>query len=138
MSGKPASSTARYPASATARSVPGKSVEARPRTVYSWSSIWSGRTAPQYPPFDTPGGICPSLSSMKPLGIGIVGTGNIAGQYATDILAHPEIKLVAATDLDASRAAAFGEEHGCRIHGSLDDLLADPAVDIVVNLTVHQ
>src|SRR5439155_14021187 len=86
----------------------------------------------------TPGGICPSLSSMKPLGIGIVGTGNIAGQYATDILAHPEIKLVAATDLDASRAAAFGEEHGCRIHGSLDDLLADPAVGIVVNLTVHQ
>ena len=75
---------------------------------------------------------------MKPLGIGIVGTGNIAGQYATDILTHPEIKLVAATDLDASRAAAFGEEHGCRIHGSLDDLLADPAVDIVVNLTVHQ
>lgn len=75
---------------------------------------------------------------MTPLGLGIVGTGNIAGAYARDILTHPQIQLAAATDLDPSRAAAFGAEHGCPIHGSFDDLLADPSVDIVVNLTVHQ
>jgi len=75
---------------------------------------------------------------VTPLGLGIVGTGNIAGAYAHDILTHPQIRLAAATDLDASRAAAFGVEHGCPIHASLDDLLADPSVDIVVNLTVHQ
>ena len=75
---------------------------------------------------------------MKPLGLGIVGTGNIAGAYASDILTHPQIRLAAATDLNVTRAAAFGAEHGCLIHGSLDDLLADPTVDIVVNLTVHQ
>ena len=46
-------------------------------------------------------------------------------------------RLVAATDLDPDRAAAFGEAHGCRIHASLDELLADPEIDIVVNLTVH-
>lgn len=74
---------------------------------------------------------------MTPLGLGIVGTGNIAGAYARDILTHPQIRLVGATDLDAGRAAAFGLEHGCRIHASLDDLLDDPSVDIVVNLTVH-
>jgi predicted dehydrogenase len=74
---------------------------------------------------------------VTPLGLGIVGTGNIASAYARDILTHPQIRLAAATDLDASRAAAFGVEHGCPIHPSLDDLLADPAVDIVVNLTVH-
>ncbi len=74
---------------------------------------------------------------MTPLGLGIVGTGNIAGAYARDILTHPQIRLAAATDLDAGRAASFGVEHGCPIHASLDDLLADPAVDIVVNLTVH-
>ena len=74
---------------------------------------------------------------MTPLGLGIVGTGNIAGAYARDILTHPQVRLAAATDLDASRAEAFGAEHGCPIHESLDDLLADPAVDIVVNLTVH-
>lgn len=72
-----------------------------------------------------------------PLGLGIIGTGNIAGAYARDILTHPQIRLVAATDLDAGRAAAFGLEHGCRVHASIDDLLGDPAVDVVVNLTVH-
>lgn len=75
---------------------------------------------------------------MTPLGIGIVGTGNIAGGYARDALTHPEIRLVAATDLDPSRAVAFAESQGCRAHASLDDLLTDDEVDIVVNLTVHQ
>lgn len=74
---------------------------------------------------------------MTPLGLGIVGTGNIAGAYASDILTYPQIRLAAATDLDAAKAAAFGAEHGCPIHDSLDDLLADPSVDIVLNLTVH-
>jgi predicted dehydrogenase len=72
------------------------------------------------------------------LGIGIVGTGNIAGGYARDIPSHPEIRLVAATDLDPARATAFGQAFDCRAHASVDDLLADPDVDIVVNLTVHQ
>jgi predicted dehydrogenase len=75
---------------------------------------------------------------MTPLGLGIVGTGNIAGGYARDAETHPEIRLVAATDLDPSRAAAFAASHGCRAHASLEDLLADSAVDIVINLTVHQ
>ena len=74
---------------------------------------------------------------MTVLGLGIVGTGNIAGAYARDILTHPQIRLAAATDLDSSKAAAFGAEHGCAIRDSLDDLLADPSVDIVVNLTIH-
>jgi len=74
---------------------------------------------------------------MEPLGIGIVGTGNIAGGYARDILTHPEIHLAAATDLDPARSHAFAQEHGCRVHATVEDLLGDPAVDIVVNLTVH-
>jgi predicted dehydrogenase len=75
---------------------------------------------------------------MRPLGIGIVGTGNIAGGYAKDAVTHPEIRLVAATDLDPKRAATFAGAHSIRAHGSLDELLADDEVDIVVNLTVHQ
>jgi predicted dehydrogenase len=75
---------------------------------------------------------------MTPLGIGIVGTGNIANGYANDALTHPEIRLVAATDLDVGRATAFAKAHRIRSHRTLDDLLADDEVDIVVNLTVHQ
>ena len=51
---------------------------------------------------------------MDPLGLGIVGTGNIAGGYARDALTHPEIRLVAATDLQADRATDFAAAHGCR------------------------
>jgi len=73
-----------------------------------------------------------------PLGIGIVGCGNIAGPYARTIATHPdEIRLVAVTDIDSARAAAFATEHGVPAAPTLDALLADPAVDIVVNLTFH-
>jgi len=73
---------------------------------------------------------------VRPLGIGIVGCGNIAGPYALDIATHPELALLAAADLDPGRAAAFATKHGCR-PATLDELLADDAVDLVVNLTVH-
>jgi predicted dehydrogenase len=71
------------------------------------------------------------------LGLGIVGTGNIAGQYAADIATHPGIRLVTATDLDAARASAFADRFGIAVAPSFAALLADPSVDIVVNLTIH-
>jgi predicted dehydrogenase len=75
--------------------------------------------------------------SSRRAGIGIVGCGNIAGPYARSLALHDEVELVSVTDVDPDRAAAFAAEHGCRVHDSLAALLADPAVDIVVNLTVH-
>lgn len=75
--------------------------------------------------------------ATRPLGIGIVGCGNIAGPYAKSIALHDEIRLVAACDVDGARATAFAAEHGGRVHDSLEALLADPDVEIVVNLTVH-
>jgi predicted dehydrogenase len=75
--------------------------------------------------------------SGLPLRVALVGCGNIAGPYARCIAAHDEIELVAVTDVDPARAAAFGAEHGCRVHDSLEALLADPEVQVVVNLTVH-
>ena len=74
---------------------------------------------------------------MTPLGIGIVGTGNIAGGYARDALDPPRDPAGRRHGPRCRPATAFAAAHGCRVHASLDDLLADPAVDIVVNLTVH-
>lgn len=76
-------------------------------------------------------------SHTLPLGVGIVGCGNIAGPYARSIRGHDALRLVAVTDVDARRADAFAAEHGVISHPGLADLLADPGVDIVVNLTVH-
>jgi predicted dehydrogenase len=73
-----------------------------------------------------------------PLGVGIVGCGNISGPYARTIAGHPDaIRLVAVTDIDPARAIALAAEHGVRALPSLEALVADPAVDIVVNLTFH-
>ena len=80
----------------------------------------------------------PSVSSPTfPLGIGMVGCGNIAGPYARSIAAYDDLRLVAVTDVDVARAETFAAEHATRAQPSIEALLADPSVDIVVNLTVH-
>jgi predicted dehydrogenase len=88
-------------------------------------------------PSETPSATLPRHAEL-PLGVGIVGCGNIAGPYARTIANHPDaVRLVAVTDIYPERATAFAAEHGVRALASLDALLADPAVDIVVNLTFH-
>ena len=37
----------------------------------------------------------------------------------------------------AGRLAAFAAEHDVRAVATLDEVLADPSIDIIVNLTVH-
>ena len=69
-----------------------------------------------------------------PIRVGIAGCGHIAGPYARDIVAKPELRLVAATDLDPALARTLTETHGGRAVATLDDLLAED-VDVVVNLT---
>ncbi len=71
------------------------------------------------------------------LGVAIVGCGNIAGPYVRNLLTYPELALLGAADQDAGRARAFAAEHGGRAYPAVEALLADPAVDLVVNLTTH-
>jgi len=73
----------------------------------------------------------------SPLGVALVGCGNIAGAYARDLRSYGHVRLVGAFDLDHAKAEAFGREHELAIYETLDQLLADPAVDIAVNLTIH-
>ncbi len=70
------------------------------------------------------------------LGIGIIGAGNIAGPYAKDLSTYPELELRGVTDLLPERAQQFAAEHNCHAYASMDDLLADDAVQLVVNLTI--
>lgn len=67
--------------------------------------------------------------------VGIIGCGAIAGQYLDTFARTPTVDLVAVADLDPSRAAAAAARCGAAAM-SVDDLLADPAVRTVVNLTV--
>ena len=72
------------------------------------------------------------------MNVGIVGCGNIAARYAETIGAAPDLALVAATDVLAGRAAELAASFGGVAHASLDELLADRNVELVVNLTAPQ
>lgn len=72
-----------------------------------------------------------------PLSTVIVGCGNIARSYAGDLKRYPEVMLLGFSDLDATRAEAFAREFGGNAYASLDAVLADPEVRLVVNLTIH-
>ncbi|HSO70520.1 MAG TPA: Gfo/Idh/MocA family oxidoreductase [Arachnia sp.] len=69
-------------------------------------------------------------------GIGVVGLGVISERYLTTLKDVPRVRIVAAADLVLSRAEAVADRFdGCRAL-SVEELLADPEVDTVLNLTI--
>ncbi len=74
---------------------------------------------------------------MEKLNIGIIGCGIISKIYATNLSQRFEgVRLAAFADLDLEKARARAEAYpGTRVL-EVDALLADPEIDIVVNLTV--
>ncbi|MCD6519286.1 MAG: Gfo/Idh/MocA family oxidoreductase [Anaerolineae bacterium] len=72
---------------------------------------------------------------METVGVGIVGCGNISAAYLRSVETFRVLRAVACTDLDLGRAQARAKEFGVPKVCSLEELLADPEVQIVVNLT---
>ncbi len=72
---------------------------------------------------------------MERVGIGIVGCGNISAAYLTAARGFPILEVRALADMNAAAAEARGAEFGVPAV-TVDALLADPAIEIVVNLTV--
>jgi len=69
----------------------------------------------------------------------LVGCGNIADRYAKGIVhEEPRLELAGATDVVPDRAEALTAQFGGTAYASLDELLADDGVDVVVNLTAPQ
>lgn len=70
-----------------------------------------------------------------PHGIGIVGLGVIARQYLDTLVGVPGVRIVGVADLDRARSEAAAAETGARAM-SVAELVADPAVHTVLNLTI--
>lgn len=71
-----------------------------------------------------------------PTAIGIIGCGNISNAYFSACKRFGGIRVAACADLDLERAKAKAAEHGVGRAMSPEALLADPEVQIVVNLTI--
>ena len=74
---------------------------------------------------------------MNPLGVGIVGCGNIAPIYLKNSKLFPNLKLIGCADMNPERAKSRAEEFETQAF-SPADLIHHADVDIIVNLTVPQ
>ena len=75
---------------------------------------------------------------METIGIGVIGCGNISAKYFRTAQAFRILEAVACADIDPARAQASAEAFGIPRACSVEELLADPDVGIVVNLTTPQ
>lgn len=73
----------------------------------------------------------------SPVGMALLGCGNIAWAYVRQLAGYPEVRLVGVFDADSAKAQDLAQQNQLQAYESLEALLADPAVEVVVNLTIH-
>lgn len=67
--------------------------------------------------------------------VGIVGCGNILSAYMRGLRMLPSVSVLGCADVDQLRAARAAEAYGIKEFESVNALLDDDAVDVVVNIT---
>ena len=76
-------------------------------------------------------------STSRPLRAGIIGCGNISNAYFQHTKPFADyVVFTACADLDVARAKAKAAEHGLSKGVSVKELLADPEIDLILNLTI--
>ena len=75
------------------------------------------------------------MTTHKPVGIGIIGCGNISPAYFKAAQKFEILRVVSCADLNAEAAQARAEEFSCQAQ-TVDELLANPDVELVINLTI--
>ncbi|MEE1619083.1 Gfo/Idh/MocA family protein [Brachybacterium sp. J153] len=71
-----------------------------------------------------------------PVGVGFIGVGVISDTYLENLNSFPDVEVLILGDLDLDRARSQAEKHGVPAHGSAQDVLDHPGVQVVVNLTI--
>jgi predicted dehydrogenase len=75
------------------------------------------------------------MTASRRVGVGIIGCGNISTQYLKAMQGFDVLEIVALSDMRAEVAEAKAAEFGHRA-ASVDAVLSDPKVEIVLNLTI--
>jgi len=76
------------------------------------------------------------VTGSGPVGVGLIGAGNISTQYLENLTTFPDVKVLFVADIDLDRAAAQAEKYGVPGSGTAEEMLAHPDIEIVVNLTI--
>src|SRR5438309_1023979 len=69
------------------------------------------------------------------MNVAIVGCGFVADYYLVTLPLHPELKVLGVTDLIPERADLLSRSYGVHKYASLDEVLKDDRVEIILNLT---
>ncbi len=73
---------------------------------------------------------------MEKIKVGVIGCGNISSIYMQNIPRFQLLELAACADLEMSRAQEQAEKHDVGRACSVEEILADPEIKIIVNLTI--
>ena len=73
---------------------------------------------------------------MKVTKVGVIGCGNIFQSYAKGDEIFHQIKIVGVADIFPEKAKEVEEKYGYKAYATVDDLLKDDEIEIVVNLTI--
>jgi predicted dehydrogenase len=76
------------------------------------------------------------MSELKPVKFGVVGCGAISNAYFNATKRFPMLEISACADLMLDRAKAKAEEHNVPKACSVEEIIADPDIDIIINLTI--
>jgi predicted dehydrogenase len=71
-----------------------------------------------------------------PVGVGLIGAGNISDQYLTSLTSFPDVKVLAIGDVVEERAREQAAKYGVPTAGAPRVVLDHPDIEIVVNLTI--
>lgn len=73
---------------------------------------------------------------MSPVGVAVVGCGNVSHQYLPQLTEFPDLRVVACADLDLTVAKERAGEYGIPVAGGVEEIVDHPEVELVVNLTI--
>jgi hypothetical protein len=74
---------------------------------------------------------------MKPFNVGVLGIGDISNVYISNLKSYDIVSVVACAGRDLEKARRKAELHGLpKAYATAAELIADPDIDIVLNLTL--
>ena len=85
-----------------------------------------------------PGSSSSAAASGAPAKVGLIGCGQISGKYLENARRFEAFDVIAVADTRPEAARARAAEFGVLKTLSVDQLLADPEVELVINLTPHR